>query len=182
MNKLASLTMKKLASPTMSKLASSTMSKLASSTMDKPDMKLDKAYAFFVFRLRLLPISEPVPMATEETSSPPPDVPSGDGRADLMAAIRNAGGAGKAKLKNAKERKQRKKEEKEKTSGGGGGGDLMGDLFAKLQMRRKGISGSRGNKSEETGGGSAMDKISAMIPPPTDLSSSLPSDGGEWEP
>ena len=97
-----------------------------------------------------------------------------------MAAIRNAGGAGKAKLKNSKERKQRKKAEKEQSSGGGGG-DLMSDLFAKLQMRRKGISGTRGDKSEETGGGSAMDKISAMIPPPSNLSSSLQSDGGDWD-
>jgi WAS family protein 1 len=100
-----------------------------------------------------------------------------------MAAIRNAGGAGKGILKNSKERKQKKRAEKEAPSGGGGG-DLMGDLFAKLQMRRKGISGSRGDKSsDDTGGGSAMDKISSMIPPPSNanVNSSLANDSGEWD-
>lgn len=105
----------------------------------------------------------------------------GNGRADLMAAIRNAGGASKAKLKNAKERKQKKRAEKEASSSGGG--DLMSDLFAKLQMRRKGISGTRAEKtSDDSGGGSAMDKISSMIPPPSNPnSSSLISDSGEWD-
>ena len=102
------------------------------------------------------------------------------GRADLMAAIRNAGGAGQAKLKNAKERKQKKRAEKEAPSSGGG--DLMGDLYAKLQMRRKGISGSRGDKGgEDTGGGSAMDKISSMIPPPSSANTSAFADSGEWD-
>ena len=98
-----------------------------------------------------------------------------------MAAIRNAGGAGKAKLKKAKERKQKKRAEKEQPASGGG--DLMSDLFAKLQMRRKGISGSRGDRGgEETGGGSAMDKISSMIPPPANTSgSSFANDSGEWD-
>ena len=104
------------------------------------------------------------------------------GRADLMAAIRNAGGAGKAKLKNAKERKQKKRAEKEAPSSGGG--DLMSDLFAKLQMRRKGISGSRGGKAgDDSGGGSAMDKISSMIPPPSNPNaSSLADDSADWDP
>ena len=95
-----------------------------------------------------------------------------------MAAIR---GAGKAVLRDSKERKQKKRAEKEAPSGGG---DLMGDLFAKLQMRRKGISGSRGDKSSnDTGGGSAMDKISSMIPPPSNANanSSLANDSGEWD-
>lgn len=119
-----------------------------------------------------------------EASQPENTALEGDGgRADLMAAIRNAGGAGKAKLKNPKERKQKKRAEKEAPSSGGG--DLMSDLFAKLSMRRKGISGSRGDKSaEDAGGGSAMDKISSMIPPPTSnpIASSLANDSGEWDP
>lgn len=38
----------------------------------------------------------------------------------------------------------------------------MADLHAKLAMRRKGISGAKG----ELGEGNALDKVSAMIPPP----------------
>ena len=105
---------------------------------------------------------------------------AGGGRADLMAAIRNAGGADKAKLKSSKERKQKKRAEKERPSSGGG--DLMSDLFSKLQMRRKGISGSRGDKSsEDTDGGSAMDRISSMIPPPSNPSASVLAESGEWD-
>jgi WAS family protein 1 len=90
-----------------------------------------------------------------------------------MDAIRQTGGG--AKLRSGKERKLKKKAEKEQAAvASSGGGDLMGDLFAKLSMRRKGISGSKGDSSSgpssslgaDTGGGSAMDKISAMIPPP----------------
>ena len=46
-----------------------------------------------------------------------PKAPSGGddgGRADLLAAIRKAGGAGKAKLKSAKDRKAEVKKAKEK--------------------------------------------------------------------
>ena len=43
-------------------------------------------------------------------------------------------------------------------------GDLMADLHSKLLMRRRGISGTAQNPSET---GSAMDRISSMIPPPT---------------
>ena len=108
-----------------------------------------------------------------------------------MESIRKAGGKGSAKLRNVKERKLKKKAEKEKSAASGeGGGDLMGDLFAKLSMRRKGISGSKGESSKGSseasgGGGSAMDKISAMIPAPprgdrTDSVHSAASD--DWDP
>ena len=129
----------------------------------------------------------PILFSDTGTASAAAEIPTnsgGDDRTDLMAAIRNAGGAGKAKLKRSKERKQQKKAAKEQTSSGG---DLMGDLFAKLQMRRKGISGSRGEKSanNETGGGSAMDKISSMIPHWyhhwQNNVSSLANDSGEWD-
>lgn len=93
-----------------------------------------------------------------------------------MDAIRKTGGRSGAQLRSAKERKMKKKAEKEQAAvSSEGGGDLMGDLFAKLSMRRKGISGSKGESSGSgaagslsgsTGGGSAMDKISAMIPSP----------------
>ena len=90
-----------------------------------------------------------------------------------MESIRAAGGAGKVKLKSAKERKLKKKAEKEAAAApSSGGGDLMSDLFSKLQMRRKGISGTKGDSGGQsggdtsTGGGSAMDRIASMIPAP----------------
>lgn len=123
----------------------------------------------------------------------PSDVPAAvasDGRASLMESIRKAGGKSSAKLRNVKERKLKKKAEKEQPAvGAGGGGDLMGDLFAKLSMRRKGISGSKGesggSSEASVGGGSAMDKISAMIPAPpkTERSeSTLSVASDDWEP
>ena len=84
-----------------------------------------------------------------------------------MDAIIKAGGAGKAKLKSAKDRKIEKKKEQKEEKKVGGGGDLMGDLAAKLAMRRKGISGTKqqGGKPEESAGnGNALGKMSDMIP------------------
>ena len=111
-----------------------------------------------------------------------PEAVGGDGRSDLMAAIRKAGGKDKAKLKDAKSRKLERKKEKEKVAASTGGGDLMSDLFSKLSMRRKGISGQ---KSESSGGGSsAMDRISTMIPPPSKIDrapSVISSDSADWE-
>ena len=105
-----------------------------------------------------------------------------------MESIRKAGGKGNAKLRSVKERKLKKKAEKEQSAvSGGGGGDLMGDLFAKLSMRRKGISGSKGeagSSSASAGSGSAMDKISAMIPAPPNNERSeltLSGDGDDWD-
>ena len=109
--------------------------------------------------------------------SVPAEVESG-GRADLMAAIRNAGGKEKAKLKDAKQRKVERK--KEKSSAPASGGDVMSDLFSKLTMRRKGISG---NKQDQSSGSSsdvsAMDRISAMIPPPKARADT--TDSADWE-
>lgn len=106
---------------------------------------------------------------------------SSDGRADLMAAIRNAGGKDKARLKDGKQRKVERKKEKEKSSAAAAsGGDLMSDLFSQLTMRRKGISGK---KPEQSGGSSgdvsAMDRISAMIPPPKPRTET--TDSTDWE-
>ena len=123
----------------------------------------------------------------------PSDIPAAvgsDGRASLMESIRKAGGKSSAKLRSVKERKLKKKAQKEQPAvGAGGGGDLMGDLFAKLSMRRKGISGSKGesggSSEASVGGGSAMDKISAMIPAPpkTERSeSTLSGASDDWEP
>ena len=114
------------------------------------------------------------------TTQSAPVEESSDGRADLMAAIRNAGGKEKAKLKDAKQRKEERKKEKEKSSAAASGGDLMSDLFSKLTMRRKGISGS---KQEQPSGSSsdvsAMDRISAMIPPPKARADT--TDSADWD-
>ncbi|PIO31720.1 hypothetical protein AB205_0118720 [Aquarana catesbeiana] len=62
-----------------------------------------------------------------------------DGRASLLESIRQAGGIGKANLRNVKEKKLEKKKmkEQEQVIATGGGGDLMSDLFNKLALRRK---------------------------------------------
>ena len=118
----------------------------------------------------------------------PTEVVASDGRNELMSAIRATGGSGKIKLRSAKERKLKKKAKKESSVEASGGGDLMGDLFAKLSMRRKGISGSKGETSsssaDHSSSGSAMDKISAMIPAPPKVDradSMMSAESDDWE-
>lgn len=55
----------------------------------------------------------PVSGAPSEVAQP------SDGRASLLESIRNAGGIGKAKLRNVKERKMEKKKQKEQEQGRG---------------------------------------------------------------
>ncbi|XP_033997745.1 WASH complex subunit 1 [Trematomus bernacchii] len=109
-----------------------------------------------------------------------------DGRANLLESIRNAGGIGKAKLRDIKERKMEKKKQKEQeqaVAAASSGGDFMSDLFNKLAMRRKGISGKgpAGGESSDApaGAGGAFARMSDVIPP-------LPSphattDDDDWE-
>lgn len=111
---------------------------------------------------------------------------AGDGRANLMAAIRKAGGASKAGLKKGKKSKRKAKAKKEEESSPT---DLLGDLSAALGRRRKAMSGrdkakeasSREDRKEEhnLGGGSMMDNISKMIPAPP--GGNLTDSGGEGE-
>ena len=70
-----------------------------------------------------------------------------------------------------------------KASTSKGGGDLMSDLFNKLAMRRKGISGSKtsAEKSGSASGGSALDKISSMIPPPQNKPAESHDDDDDWK-
>lgn len=58
------------------------------------------------------------PLPAGPVSGAPSEVvqPS-DGRASLLESIRNAGGIGKAKLRNVKERKMEKKKQKEQEQG-----------------------------------------------------------------
>lgn len=126
-----------------------------------------------------------------------PSLPVDAGRANLLADIR---GFKKTKLTRASERKIKKKKKKKhedvvdsSAKVPGSGGDLMSDLAAKLQMRRKGISGGAGKTGTGNGGGGAsdmdtgrraqnpMDRVSKLIPPPppkpiVDLSSSRDDD------
>ena len=101
-------------------------------------------------------------------------LPVDSGRANLLAAIRDFE---KNKLSRAGEKKH---EDTVDTAGkgAGGGGDLMSDLAAKLQMRRKGISGGAGKAGAGNGSGGAsdadtgrrpqnpLDRVSKLIPPP----------------
>lgn len=65
----------------------------------------------------------------------------------------------------------------------------MSDLFSKLSMRRKGISGSKGESSKSSSEPKekpaenlgAMDKISAMIPPPQKPGRGDSHDGSDWD-
>ena len=151
------------------------------------------------------PPPPPGPPPPEPPAAPPSVVPApvaapDGGRNSLLESIRAAGGAGKAKLKKAKDRKieLKKKKEEEKSGGGAtaaasgdgggggkGGGDLMSDLFSALTMRRKGISGTGksgggGGGPDKAEAGDVMDKISAMIPPPPTPSQSHQADE-DWE-
>ncbi|KAJ3640025.1 hypothetical protein Zmor_003346 [Zophobas morio] len=108
-----------------------------------------------------VPIEEtPKPPTPPVEDEPPPtklsELPQLDVRASLMEAIRKAGGAKNLKSANTKKNDAVKKP--------ASGGDLMADLHAKLSMRRKGISGTK--KQESMDASSALEKISAMIPPP----------------
>ncbi|XP_006004515.1 WASH complex subunit 1 isoform X2 [Latimeria chalumnae] len=114
-----------------------------------------------------------------------------NGRASLLESIRRAGGVGKAKLRNVKERKMEKKKQKEREQvrSASGGGDLMSDLFNKLAMRRKGISG-KGPIPGEGGGGSgdapnppggAFARMSDAIPPLPPPQQPGGEDEDDWE-
>lgn len=57
------------------------------------------------------------------SAAPSEAVQPSDGRASLLESIRNAGGIGKAKLRNVKERKMEKKKQKEQEQGECGSGN-----------------------------------------------------------
>lgn len=73
------------------------------------------------------------------------------------------------------------------------GGDLMADLHNKLAMRRKGISGTKDIDSKinaaktaaaattpADSGPNLINRLSAMIPPPSHDSNSDESDADDW--
>ncbi|KAM5336467.1 WASH complex subunit 1 isoform 2-T5 [Glossophaga mutica] len=106
------------------------------------------------------------------------------GRATLLESIRQAGGIGKAKLRSVKERKLEKKKQKEQEQvrATGQGGDLMSDLFNKLAMRRKGISGKGPGTGTSEGPGGAFARMSDSIPPlPPPQQPPGEEDQDDWE-
>ncbi|XP_039664500.1 WASH complex subunit 1 isoform X2 [Perca fluviatilis] len=122
------------------------------------------------------PVDSPTEVSRLPSSGPVSGTPNkvvepSDGRASLLESIRNAGGIGKAKLRNVKKRKMEKKKQKEQEQVGAAstGGDFMSDLFNKLAMRRKGISGKgpAGGESGDPPAGTsgAFARISDVIPP-----------------
>ncbi|XP_046683302.1 WASH complex subunit 1-like isoform X2 [Homalodisca vitripennis] len=138
------------------------------------------------------PSEIPPPPAISQSTSPPQSAdvltPSqttnnaitrgDDARANLMEAIRNAGGKGKAKLRSVVDRKQEAKriKQEEDIIHKSSGGNLMADLHAKLSLRRKGISGS------QPGTADPLEKMLAMIPPPPVKESDTDEqDDADWE-
>ncbi|VEN53380.1 unnamed protein product [Callosobruchus maculatus] len=102
-----------------------------------------------------------------------------DARSNLMEAIRNIGGVGKAKLRHVGDTKEVSAVDTPATKSG----DLMTDLFNKLSMRRKGISGAK-QAPENPDPGLTLGKIAAMIPPPEpkdDLESTSNDDEEDWD-
>lgn len=137
------------------------------------------------------PVDSPTQISQAPSSGPASGartkvVEPSDGRANLLESIRNAGGIGKANLRNVKGRKMEKKKQKEQeqvVGAASSGGDFMSDLFNKLAMRRKGISGKGpaggepGDAPTNTGG--AFARMSDVIPPLP--SPHVPADDDDWE-
>uniref|UniRef100_A0A2K5P9B7 WASH1 WAHD domain-containing protein n=1 Tax=Cebus imitator TaxID=2715852 RepID=A0A2K5P9B7_CEBIM len=105
-----------------------------------------------------------------------------EGQATLLESIYQAGGIGKAKLHSVKEQKLEKQQQKEQEQGEAmnQGGDLMSDLFNKLIMRCKGISGKVPGAGEGPGG--AFARMSDSVPPlPPPQQPQAEEDEDDWE-
>lgn len=132
---------------------------------------------------------EEKPLEKSSSSIPPVE---GNAHANLMEAIRNAGGLKNAKLRSA----EVKKPEKSQVCVTNyckfhfiyfilqSNGDFMADLHAKLSMRRKGISGDKKMQNNQgLDAGSTMSRLSSIIPPPLPSSSENPESttDDDWE-
>ncbi|PIO70770.1 hypothetical protein TELCIR_07365 [Teladorsagia circumcincta] len=94
-------------------------------------------------------------IAVEQVKPSAPFLP----RSDLMAAIRAAGGAGKARLKKVSSSRRAVKESESLSSSAlaenkssSGGNDLMASLAKALEARRKAIAGMSNPRDYKTGG------------------------------
>ncbi|ELW71462.1 WAS protein family like protein 2 [Tupaia chinensis] len=128
-------------------------------------------------------VAEPFKPAPVQ-GAPKEVVDPSSGRATLLESIRQAGGIGKAKLRSVKERKLEKKKQKEQEQvrATSQGGDLMSDLFNKLAMRRKGISGKGPGTGASEGPGGAFTWMSDSIPPlPPPQQPPGEEDEDDWE-
>ncbi|VDN31994.1 unnamed protein product [Gongylonema pulchrum] len=136
-----------------------------------------------------MPPPPPPPPPPSSITAPKIAVTSGDDRANLMEAIRRAGGTKGAKLRSVKKRQARAKcfqklcmmclQEEElaedvsalpKRNTTVAEGDLMSSLAKALEQRRKGIAGRIAENKERAKPNSfsegAFAKMSARIPPP----------------
>lgn len=124
------------------------------------------------------------PVKKEPRTPIPPTTPTPvDAHFNLMEAIRNAGGAQKAKLRHSEPKQGRTDSTKPSASTGAGPQNFIDDLHSKLQMRRKGISGARENADQP---GNVIDRLSALIPPPPpkmaqEASASESNDEEDWD-
>lgn len=128
------------------------------------------------------PVRDTPPVATDAipTRAMPPPASSDSLHSNLMEAIRNAGGTGKAQLKTVGT-SGKVENNSSSVSKPTSGGDLMSDLEAKLLLRRKGISGGQANKTFEK---SLIDDLLHKVPPPSESSSSEDdneNNDAEWE-
>ncbi|XGW12251.1 hypothetical protein V3C99_013163 [Haemonchus contortus] len=108
------------------------------------------------------PPPPPPPNLMASPASPPPPTPSvalpSNDRSDLMAAIRAAGGAQKARLRNVASSRRAAKESESLASSAlaenkssAGGNDLMASLAKALEARRKAIAGMGNSRTYNKG-------------------------------
>ncbi|PAV59412.1 hypothetical protein WR25_03533 [Diploscapter pachys] len=153
----------------------------------------------------------PPPVALISPTHSAPGGADSSNRSDLMAAIRAAGGTGKAQLKSVKTLPNKKTDSSldessalpSKSSGEEGksnnpgssksapnsGGDLMSSLAKALEARRKAIAGKGGessaqkfkSKSKPSKISGPMSKISDLIPPPPQEDEATEDTDPEWD-
>lgn len=138
---------------------------------------------------QLIPNPPSIPINIPAPPPPPPPIPGNESipkeqklsksndvqRNSLMEAIRKAGG--KTKLRNVPAADETINVVKKKATPPVG--DLMGDLHAKLALRRRGIAGAKQAKKEKAS--SILDKVSSLIPPPSKGSDSDESSESDWD-
>lgn len=118
-----------------------------------------------------IPMPPPAPpqMKATEISQPKQQQvqdSGGEARSSLMQAIRNAGG--KSKLKSVPAADEQEPVNKSKPHAAPAG-NLMDEMKAKMELRRRGIAGTKQAKKEEAGSSmnfGILGKVSTLIPPP----------------
>lgn len=133
-----------------------------------------------------IPTPPPVPpqmKAPEKNQPKQQQVPEPvEARSSLMQAIRNAGGKSKLKSVPAADEKEPVAKSKPQAAPAG---NLMDEMKAKMELRRRGIAGSKRAKKEEAESSmnfGILGKVSKMIPPPATDSDDTgdSSSGNDW--